>query len=326
MKIINLFLSIGNDTLAKEKEELGNFIRELNDRYENADIYIKMNADDSKRKIKDNDFYMIIAENDISIESTDKFKEAFDSFKKNKKPKITSYIKKNNKENSERLTSFLNYLDQEIGHYYNVYENLDTIKLNILLTLRALGYIENEIEIDDDLISIDKLPMIFNNDNLNSLKKALKDTEEEYWKLKETIDESDEAFDRFSKVSEKRKEISSQIQKLQRDIIDVQSSFLKDASEGNLSKRQIYAKKCLDEGNLQEAIEALNFNEIKEQGDKLLELHKSQNEELELKLKELETNLQILEKEKEMSGKDESVVNEYNRVLEEYNKLKNEFI
>ena len=54
-------------------------------------------------------------------------------------PKISTYVKKSEEQAGQSVINFMQKLDQELGHYYNIYENIDTIKLNIILHLQALG-------------------------------------------------------------------------------------------------------------------------------------------------------------------------------------------
>ena len=179
--------------------------------------------------------------------------------------------------------NFLNYLDEKLGHYYNKYENIDSVKLNFILQLKALGLELGKLEAKDDKIYLNEketlkatnIPMIANNKNLEMLKEERRNLEDKYYlyreKIKKEID-NDDILDEYIKIKNRKKEVEEEIYSLEQDILSLEETFIEITSKGKLSKRQIYAKKCLDEGDIEEAKEILSFNVLKEDGDKLLTL------------------------------------------------------
>ena len=102
MKKINLFLSIGNEEVEQDRMDLSNFVRHLNDIYEDYGLYFYLMT--SKNDIKEEDIssseiYMILFENEVGEESKKEFEAAYQTFKKNhKNPKIYTYVKNMNQE------------------------------------------------------------------------------------------------------------------------------------------------------------------------------------------------------------------------------------
>ena len=144
MKKINIYLVANEQELIKDEKEISNFIRDLNDKYEEYNIYFKLVTDENveeikKAEIQNSELFFILFYKEIDNNTINKFNIAYQSFKNTKMPKISTYVKKSEEQAGQSVINFMQKLDQELGHYYNIYENIDTIKLNIILHLQALG-------------------------------------------------------------------------------------------------------------------------------------------------------------------------------------------
>ena len=163
--------------------------------------------------------------------------------------------------------------------------HLKTLGLGKIETKEGKIYI-NEKEI----MKLDNIPIILNNKNLETLKKEASELEESFWKLREELKEdpdNDGLFDEFTEIKNKRKNVKESIFELEKKIIDLESSFVKSSTEGKLSKRQIYAKKCLENGDIEAAKEALKLEEITEEANQLLAIQNQRKEALKIKVNEL---------------------------------------
>lgn len=308
MKKINIFLAVDEKELQNEKDEIGNFIRDLNDKYENYDIYFRLITDDDSDvltdDIKKSELFFILFSHTADEKIVQEFNTAYEFFKNNHNPKITTYIKKSENQD-ESVVNFMKHLDEELGHYYNQYENIDTIKLNIILQLKSLGLEAGKIEVidnklcinKDEIMTLDNIPFIFNNKDLNNLKEQYNKLDQEYWEYKDIIrknPDDEKAFEKFSDINDKRSKIKDNIYQIENNIIELESSFISSSMDGKLSKRQIYAKKCLDDGDLEEAKNALSFEDLKSDGDKLLKIQEKQKEEMQTIVNELMQRVDIL--------------------------------
>ena len=152
MKKITIFLASSVLEFRAERKELGDFIRSLNNIYIEKGIYYEFivsedvsNAVDKKRKqeqynkiIEQCDYFYILIGSTIGRYTMEEFKIALRNFKLHGYPKIYTYFI-----NSEKISiageaivsDFKKELEQNIGHYYNVYKNIDSIKLNLLVEL-----------------------------------------------------------------------------------------------------------------------------------------------------------------------------------------------
>lgn len=306
MKKINIYLIANERELLQDEREIGNFIRDLNDKYEEYNIYFKLILDEPKidgEEIQSSELFFIIFQKEIDEKSINKFDIAYKNFVEYKHPKISTYIKKTNDTIGQSVIEFMKKLDEELGHYYNSYENIDTVKLNIVLHLKTLGLgkIETKkgkIYINEkEIMKLDNIPIILNNKNLETLKKEASELEESFWKLREELKkdpDNDGLFDEFTEIKNKRKNVKESIFELEKKIIDLESSFVKSSTEGKLSKRQIYAKKCLEKGDIEAAKEALKLEEITEEANQLLAIQNERKEALKIKVNELHQRAETL--------------------------------
>lgn len=170
MKKITIFLASSVLEFRAERKELGDFIRSLNNIYIEKGIYyefIVSNAVDKKRKqeqynkiIEQCDYFYILIGSTIGRYTMEEFKIALRNFKLHGYPKIYTYFI-----NSEKISiageaivsDFKKELEQNIGHYYNVYKNIDSIKLNLLVELLRDSFVYNVEQDKSELKSGDIL-------------------------------------------------------------------------------------------------------------------------------------------------------------------------
>ena len=174
MKKITIFLASSVLEFRAERKELGDFIRSLNNIYIEKGIYYEFivsedvsNAVDKKRKqeqynkiIEQCDYFYILIGSTIGRYTMEEFKIALRNFKLHGYPKIYTYFI-----NSEKISiageaivsDFKKELEQNIGHYYNVYKNIDSIKLNLLVELLRDSFVYNVEQDKSELKSGDIL-------------------------------------------------------------------------------------------------------------------------------------------------------------------------
>lgn len=323
MKKINICLVTGNNELLADKKELSNFIRDLNDKYEDLGIYFKVMTNEDKlpineENIKKSELFLVLLGTHIDNEILQEFEIAYQEFKNQKFPKIATYIKNTNNLKDQDLMLFMKHLDQELGHYYNIYENIDTIKLNMILQLKTLGLKQGKIEIKNEklfvgkkeIITLEKIPMIYNNKILAEYKRKYQKINENYWKLKDELyqnSDDDNILNQYEKARKDKKDIEEKIYKLENDLLYLQSQFIDVCTDEKVSKRQIYAKECLDAGNLEEAKKILDFREIKEDGDKLVKLQSKSMKNAEILLKDFWQRIEILKQDANSPGRIEDI-------------------
>lgn len=289
MKKINLFLAIGDKELKADRNELTNFVRSLNDKLEKFDVYLKIitetdHLDGDILQIENSEILLLILNKSIAENTIKEFDHAYQKFLGNHMPKISTYIKKGEQDSS--VIHFMKKLDEELGHYYSQYENLDTIKLNLVLLINHLGLELDDIDVkegklcigDEEILSLENIPMILHNDNMIALKQELRKIDEEFWETKEKLSENPDnknLQEDYEKIKSQRKQVKETIFDLQKDVLILEKNFVEKTAQGLISKRQLYAKKCLDEGKIEEAKEVLNIQRIKQEAKKLSEMKES---------------------------------------------------
>lgn len=332
MKKIKIVLVISEEELKNDKNEISNFIRNLNDIYEDYNVYIRLITDEKELKedeLKESDLFLILVQSNMNKKSNLNFKLAYNNFKNNLNPKISTYIKKTDNVN-QTVIDFMKYLDEDLGHFYTNYENIDTIKLNIAMQLQTLGFEEGKFDVKNgklifdnkEIMSLENIPMFFNNTEINKLKEQYKNMEEEYWDLKEIKNQNpddDSLLEKYLGVKKQKDEISKNIKDIELSIINFEKSFIEDLENGRLSKKQVYARKCLEEGDIEAAKAALDFDEIKkeiEQVSKFDELNKSK---ISIMIRELYQRIDILEMEKPINKLEiEKIYEEIIKVQKQY--------
>lgn len=116
MKKIKIYFVANEKDLIQDEKEISNFIRDLNDKYEDYHVYFKLITDEdteeiNEPEIKDSELFFIIFSKNIDKNTINKFDIAYQNFKVNKFPKISTYIKSTNEEVGKTVTEFLNRLD-----------------------------------------------------------------------------------------------------------------------------------------------------------------------------------------------------------------------
>ena len=200
MRRIQLFISSSTDDLYEERLELGNYVRYLNSMltpYE-IEIHLVMSEDDLDEKIDESDYFFVIFYHDAQPEMFEQFQRAFARFKLQQYPKVFTYFKRCESPNQE-VSDFMRQLDQEVSHYYTLFDHVDTIKLKLLLYIVQnfqncipIQFKDGKVWMDEseiESISLQNIPAYFNHALLKQLHAQLEAMEEKQdhslWKQKQ---------------------------------------------------------------------------------------------------------------------------------------------
>ena len=139
----------------------------------------KRKQDEYNEQIKSSHYFYIMFGANAGNYTIEEFDVALKNFRETGTPKIYTYfhILPNEKAYSKSVVSFMNRLDNELGHYYSLFSHIDSIKLNILLELARDPELGGRVEFvngsavfnGNDLMNVSGMPMYVNNQALNEL-------------------------------------------------------------------------------------------------------------------------------------------------------------
>ncbi|MDR0312499.1 MAG: tetratricopeptide repeat protein [Treponema sp.] len=296
MKKIKLFLTSSLRELERDLAELGAFVADLNDRYASQNIYFQLNISgegdfaEDVEAAQNSELFYIIFHDEPQDRARAEFEAAYAAFHEKKTPKIITYYKQLDRNQPEDTAlAFMDKLRNELGHFNSKYTHIDTVKLNVVLQLKSLGLEHIKVDVkgsslildDKELttLTLDNIPMIFNNKNLTALKEEYARLDIEYWSLRKRMQkdrDDEEAWAAYPDVSRRKKEREETIHSLQMNVITTASSLLEKDGTGVYSQRYMLARQCLEEGDIDGADQALKEEELEQ--EEVLEQEKSDEE------------------------------------------------
>ncbi len=314
MKRVKIFLASSITDLRFDRVEIGNFFRQMNDIYIESGVYFDLVmcedydntiAFDGKQSQFDKEicgselvFFLFFKK--VGDYTKHEFEVALEHYKSVGKPKILTYFKYvDSPDNAENdVLAFMQLLDKEVKHYYNVYNCIDTLKLGIFMQIKMMRLDESEIKLENgkllvgsrEVADTSSIPLFSGNERLSEIRRELEESKKEYISLKAVLleDGSDDAYIRFGAIAAKKAELEKECARLENAILTTAESIAKETScESELSEKQRTAYRFMQRGLWKEALEILNADEI------LSEL--SHNESLaERMLSRIETNVSEL--------------------------------
>ena len=309
MKYIKLFIASSIIEFAQERASLSDFIRSLNDIYVPRGIYFQLiicedlsNAVAKDRKqaeynqtIRESQYFYILFGRgsdraDDAIYTIEEFDTALDQFRKAGVPKIYTYFRQlpEGESASKNIRDFMNRLDQEIGHYYSTFGNVDTIKLNMLLELTRDQTVGGTVKVEDGMASLDghkmfsvaDIPLYSKNETVQKLLAQKAQLEDEMSKLAlEYANSPDgDAMQRLLANSEQRNKIAEQLHTLEMDVLQLfRQSTEKRQLGQSLNWRERDALQMIDMGNYEAArtlLEDQTWKKEIRQAEEIIEIKK----------------------------------------------------
>ena len=341
MKNIKIFLVPSSDAVECDMTEVRNFFRQLNDMYFDSGINFsilnanEMTKNELKEHVADSDLSFFLFFEDVSAYMRSCFDIFFESFKKTDKPKIVTYFKYTESPNdmTEAVREFSQMLGNELRHYYNNYNSIDTLKLGILMQIKVMRLDASQITISDDgmlclngqpVADTSKIPMFEFNDRLNELKSRYDELTKEWGRLRTLrMDEpnNEELYFEFSRVATERDDTKKALREFE-DLLLKTSEELA-AKKGEMSPRQAEAYRLLEMGDVDGACEILPLDELFDDISHNERLDDNAIDRLETNVDELATRITALN----MKGLNKDIVAEIRRIYEKiYDLCRNKHI
>ncbi len=331
MKNIKIFLVPSSDAVMGDMTGVRDFFRQLNEMYFDSGINFsilnanEMTENELKEHVADSDLSFFLFFEDVSDNMRSCFDIFFESFKKTDKPKIVTYFKYTESPNdmTDAVREFSQMLGNELKHYYNNYNSIDTLKLGILMQIKVMRLDASQITISDDgmiclngqpVADTSKIPMFEFNERLNELKSRYDELTKEWGRLRTLrMDDpnNEELYFEFSKVATERDDTKKAL----REFEDLLLNKLEEiaAQKGEMSPRQAEAYRLLEMGDVDGACEILPLDELLEDIRRNRRFAQNATAPLETNVEELATRITALN----MKGLNNDTVAEIRRIYEE---------
>ena len=330
MKNIKIFLVPSSDAVECDMTEVRDFFRQLNEMYFDSGINFsilnanEMTKNELKEHVADSDLSFFLFFEDVSAVMRSCFDIFFESFKKTDKPKIVTYFKYTESPNdmTDAVREFSQMLGNELKHYYNNYNSIDTLKLGILMQIKVMRLDASQITISDDgmiclngqpVADTSKIPMFEFNDRLNELKSRYDELTKEWGRLRTLrMDDpnNEELYFEFSRVATERDDTKKALREFE-DLLLKTSEELA-AQKGEMSPRQAEACRLLEMGDVDGACEILPLDELFDDIRRNELLADNAIDRLETNVDELATRITALN----MKGLNKDIVAEIRRIYE----------
>ena len=330
MKNIKIFLVPSSDAVMGDMTEVRDFFRQLNEMYFDSGINFsilnanEMTENELKEHVADSDLSFFLFFEDVSADMRSCFDIFFESFKKTDKPKIVTYFKYTESPNdmTDAVREFSQMLGNELRHYYNNYNSIDTLKLGILMQIKVMRLDASQITISDDgmiclngqpVADTSKIPMFEFNDRLNELKRKYDELTKEWGRLRTLrMDDpnNEELYFEFSRVATERDDTKKALREFE-DLLLKTSEELA-AKKGEMSPRQAEAYRLLEMGDVDGACEILPLDELFDDISHNERLADNAIDRLETNVEELATRITALN----MKGLNKDIVAEIRRIYE----------
>lgn len=283
MKKIKLFLAATEQALTEDRMAVADLINHLNDKYEGKGIYfqlLKARGMPDLEAFTDCEMVFVIwfHQSDEIMDAS--FEMALEQFKKNGKPKIVTYFRQVGEAESadsvsiaDNVSEFMQRLDHELGHYYNLYWHIDTLKFSLLM---QIGVLERNVDLvckggqvligGDKYMSIYDVPCGAENKSLKTLQQEFIQCTARFYELRElrADNEGDQQIAaEFMAVADRRNELRERINQIEANIFNAAMSMADNIASGSLSQRQKEAYRLFERGDYEGANEILSFDEIK---------------------------------------------------------------
>ena len=341
MKNIKIFLVPSSDAVMGDMTGVRDFFRQLNEMYFDSGINFsilnanEMTENELKEHVADSDLSFFLFFEDVSDYMRSCFDIFFESFKNTDKPKIVTYFKYTESPNdmTEAVREFSQMLGNELKHYYNNYNSIDTLKLGILMQIKVMRLDASQITISDDgmiclngqpVADTSKIPMFEFNDRLNELKSRYDELTKEWGRLRTLrMDDpnNEELYFEFSRVATERDDTKKALREFE-DLLLKTSEELA-AKKGEMSPRQAEAYRLLEMGDVDGACEILPLDELFDDISHNELLADNAIDRLETNVDELATRITALN----MKGLNKDIVAEIRRIYEKiYDLCRDRFV
>ncbi len=275
MKILNVFIA-ADDELASDRTEFRTMLEGLNQILARRDVRVEVRDYDPKlheELLKSSEIALVLYHTRCGAFAAQEVDDAYRRVTRHENPKrLYIFFKDDNGYPlAPEFTTFRDSFVARFEHFFCRFENVDTLKLNFLLSIENLlsqkgG--ESFVKLDGSQVSVDgmvvgnlrKLPMIANNVGLCELFARMDTMQKEFDEQKSRVADNpaaDTAYERLLELSTQVNELQDQID---RELLLAFSlaKRMSGVTIGETNEILVRARSCMEHGKIKEAIEILD--------------------------------------------------------------------
>jgi len=275
MTTIKIFLGSSKE-LESERDKFASLINQLNRifkrrglelelviwEYLDSSMSKKRKQDEYNEELRQCEICLVVFWNIFGDYTKEEFNIAYDGLCAGNNPKRLYVFFKEPAHMSEDMLNFKNSFADKYGHFYSIFDNADTLKLNFLLQLEIFKNdvldISKFVSVENSCVSVDGVSFI----DLRNVSFAANN--ENYTNLQQQIDKQRNRLVRYPDDLEEQGELHNLLEKRQRmedDMVNL-ARKLAEQSIHKMSSRMIEARRLFEMGELQAVIKILDTKDI----------------------------------------------------------------
>lgn len=281
---VNIFLASSIDELHEDRLAIGDYVRKLNDIYMERGVYFRLfmcedeslaMADGRKQAeynedIRVSQLFFIIFFNRAGEYTLEEFEVALEQFRATGSPAIVTCFRQGEGYNPEKsVTDFMERLDKELGHYFKVYDHIDSLKLSLLMQVKLMD-LDVPVEFRDgrayaggqEVLTLENLPAFVKNVDFQRLRAEYEASEAEFQAAKVRYLADPTGDDGFIAAGEKRSKAQKALRELEENLFRLLLDAEERGAKDKLTPRQREAYRLLEQGKSREASAMLDMEEI----------------------------------------------------------------
>lgn len=336
MKEIKIFLASSKE-LELERDKFASLINQLNRIFKRRGLELelviweylgssmskKRKQDEYNDELRQCEICLVVFWNVFGDYTREEFNIAYDELCAGNNPKRLYVFFKEPAQMTDDMLSFKNSFADKYGHFYSVFDNPDTLKLNFLLQLEIFKNdvldISKLVSIENSCVSLDGVSFI----DLKNVSFAANN--ENYTSLQQQIDKQRKRVIRYPDDLEEQSELHTLLEKrkgMEDDMLNL-ARKLAEQSIYKMSSRMIEARRLFELGELQAVIKILDTKDIIadiKSSKSAIEMYNLLREQEMVNIEQRANEIQLrIRTEKVLSeiGWTEKIINEYKNLIDE---------
>ncbi len=282
MQKIKIFLASSLDELREQRNELARFVLGINNHLISQNIYIELELceelnpafvlsrkqEEYNNYIRNADYVFFLFLTKVGTYTREEFEVAYQHFQEYQKPHILTYFYHDPATDaSSESHKFAEELSERYGHYYCICNNVETIKLALLLqisncfsNLQNVTLKEGHVYLDDvDYLAFDETDIISGNLEYQQVIQKLNLLEQQLEQYARTPDEKREEI-----ISCKidREMLLQQKQNIEDQSLKYMRKIYEDILHGSISEFKARLYHLIEQGKLNEADNLLQLSTL----------------------------------------------------------------